>query len=113
MTKRYSKNQELSLYQEEILNQKNSLQPIKKEEEKTYFPDLLTPYQRAILRGETPKEEEFFKKDKKTLHNNLLLCYIAGILGAAGLTGSATLIAKGKSVFQNNAPSITQQAHER
>ena len=108
--KRYHQDKELTIYQQEILNQNKPIDLKKEEDEKTYFPDLLTPYQRAILRGETPEEIEIFKDDQKNeekrnklLHSPILLCYIASILGSAGLVTPSVIVAKAKPAHQNMA----------
>ena len=106
--KRYRQDKELTIYQEEILNQNKPIDLKKEEGEKTYFPDLLTPYQRALLRGETPEEIKFFKDEEKNeekrnkpLHSPMLLCYIASILGSAGLITPSVIVAKAKPICQN------------
>ena len=117
--KRYSKNNDLTIYQEEILNQHKPIDLKKEDDEKTYFPDLLTPYQRALLRGETPEEIKFFKDEQKNeekrnkpLHSPMLLCYIASILGSAGLLTPSVIVAKAKPACQNMASYVQNERTE-
>ena len=113
--KRYHQDKELTIYQQEILNQKQPADLKKAEGEKTYFPDLLTPYQRALLRGEKPEEIEILKqeekndkKSNKTLRGALLLCYIASVLGSANIQEGATFIIKSKPSLKKDMILINQ-----
>lgn len=100
--KNQHQNNDLSIYQREIAHPREGLNLMKKQREttsqktaeKTYFPDLLTPYQRALLRQDTEaikKMEAEMENNKKEKNNHLInpviLCYIAGILTAASLNG--------------------------
>lgn len=93
--KRYHQDKELTIYQEEILKQKETNGTSNnKDDGKTYFPDLLTPYQRELL----AKNKDFHimmemdvskseQKRNKLLHDAVLMCYIVGIIGSASLCG--------------------------
>ena len=115
--KRHSKKENMSIYQEEITQSGSSL---KNNGEKQFFPDLLTPYQRAILRGDKEflKEEE--KNSKKTslksnkaLRDPIVLCYIAAILGSISMCSYSVLGTNKVSGFIKKAVVVMQENHTR
>lgn len=126
--------QELSDYQKEIAHPRDSIgltqskktsTPQKQEPEKTYFPDLLTPYQRALLRQDfeeikkiEAEMQENKSKQNKPLLDAVILCYIAGMIISAGVCGgyhscisNAKQTAKVQQTMQNAL--VQNKIHQR